>query len=461
MSCKTPPTSFLVFSHKHHAMENLPDELILEIFSYFQVLQPRAHPSQWFVEPEYRWNLHEPQQRLNALTTLSLTSRRLHKVAETILYSSLIIHYELPYHRAPCFLRTLIARPELRPAVLSVHALGRPFHVSYDVQKMANEMVSEAHRIWTDGDVETWDSLLSTSPIEACLALILVYSFNLRQVIWPCWSKELHVVDLTMSGRRQEAGGSDDESCVVYSQLSSMVLTGEGYVQTFSGIDAFRFPVLRNLQLDQQVQVANWLEPQPKPILANLSSLRLRESPLEFTQLPAIINRCRSLEHLEWTAELMFIEHRDELTSLHAALSTHKDSLKSLSIIADDLHCMFTDEQPEFPQFGRLHDFPALTSLDLPSILLLGAPFAPPDQMPEEMVVDQEAYWAVTRPRYRISELLPRSLQQLRVRDHFELDHSSLIFTHLSEDCFQFPDLNWIRWRKGSSQVTYKDFAIF
>jgi len=464
---KTPACITLPFLEQTPlAMNQLPDELILDIVSHLQLVQPSPSLlAQGLTDEVYTRDQAENQQRLSALAGLCLASKRLHRIATATLYSTLIIYAGSPdqCYRPACFLRTMIACPDLRQAVFSVHALTKSdWHFTYGDLESADIIVPEARRIVVkDGDFDKWQSLLGTSQTEACLVLMLAYTSNIRQLVWsPCPQNMTTVIELTMCGRCRESG----ENRSPFRNLSSMLLATSNHFQPLFGITRARFPSLRNMQLDGQMELKdNWYAVGNGRVEVKfLSSLRLIRTHLEYIQLPQIITPINSLEHLAFSTELMYLGHAHMLTNLHAALSKHHHCLKSLSLMADALHCSFTDAQQTYPQLYSLRDFSALTTLDLPSILLLGAPFAPPSQLiSENLEVDKEAYWAETSPEYRISELLPPSLQQLMVRDHYELQRDSLVLEQLTEDCLRFPNLDWIRWRKNLCEDDGEDFVIF
>jgi hypothetical protein len=182
---------------------------------------------------------------------------------------------------------------------------------------------------------------------------------------------------------------------------------------------------------------------------APLRGLRLlHRKTLEFsTTSESFPDRC-SLKVLELEWDLF--EHPDhgDLQSTHSLISTQKDLLESLTLVAETYR--YSGGRPLVPPskpLCSLRDFTCLTLLNISVLFLLGVPL--------RILVrigDWTAFWNKNRPFVPIVEIPPPSLQRLELSNIFGVGEDALALHDLARDIHQLPRLKTVHldWAWGS-----------
>lgn len=112
-------------AHFRTNMNDLPDELLLEIIENFKPVLTHEVPDR---PPLSCPRLQENNLRLKTLLSLTLSSRRLSRISEPVLYSSILCQSLTPtgQRRLTPLLSTLLETPSLAQYVTYVENLSEP-----------------------------------------------------------------------------------------------------------------------------------------------------------------------------------------------------------------------------------------------------------------------------------------------------------------------------------------------
>ncbi|KAF3035561.1 hypothetical protein E8E12_004661 [Didymella heteroderae] len=335
----------------HYAtLGDLPDELILAILNYLPGIDMQDF-------------------QLHTLSSLSLSTRNLHRVVSDKIYSTYDSYFCEPY----LFLRTLISNPHLGESVR--HAkfrYGDDAHLErkrYLPTARDKKIIKEGMKALDFPDWKGWATRCNSADVELDIlhTAVLLHTPNLMT---------LDVEDGLISAY----------SRAKWPELIKKATTGEHFGH------AHRFSALKSVRVDAQNMVIHHLVPilrlqslkklelrelseieldmrapaELRRVLPqrcnNLEELVLEECSLRYDALETLIGSARSLKSFRFDANQESVLLDGSGVMLQNALWSQKDCLESLDVYHDPWHK--DDEDPL--HHGGLEQFPALKELKCP-----------------------------------------------------------------------------------------------
>lgn len=300
------------------SLEDLPDELLLHIFTNIQESDP--------------------------LACLCKVNRRLNRVTTPILYE----HYLTPerdsddddddeeedtncassidYH----FVQTLVKRGDLARHVQSLewyYNLARPEKWDISLQKTAQEL--EGGQLFFEGDfMELRDGV----PNETCDNLFVatvLRTTNLKHLRLHSDNNRRSRANLILKARRSRLGPIRDMFPDIFQHLKSADVVLH-MLRLDDVASLMKINTLERLQVGRvrAWQVSTW---ELGPKTSNISELTLEDCRLHWQNLANVITTCKALTKLSYPGpESIRIVHDDDVPRLKEALDQHADTLESL-----------------------------------------------------------------------------------------------------------------------------------
>ncbi|KAF2262054.1 hypothetical protein CC78DRAFT_570030 [Lojkania enalia] len=397
---------------------DLPNELILGIISVFRIIRSYETQSEGFRDKEHEKSRQcENRLRQRTLYSLSLTSRRFHRISQPILYSD--------------FTSTAVWRG-LRPLLrFRESIINQPYlasHVQYIENRLSDYM----------GNV-----LFDDLKLDGAVEMVENYFASLGDVIGRCPNithlsvVSLEAADVTLWQRLVDQDSSPPRFLKHgFSKLRTLC------VQLHSGYYSFQdkgvcfqkicgamvtAPSLRNLRASTVVSCCG---PDPMPMeFKVLESIDISECRLGFQDLVSLLEACSNLKHFgcQWSYLDDQTSQAADVATFLSALVGQKDKLESIRL--DTRHVRL------YPNYFisnaplRFQGFGALRSLEICEVSLLGTSIPFFNYFREELPI-------------RISELLPASLvsltillnEQVELPSYFKPDNYFPLLD-LVEDC--------------------------
>jgi hypothetical protein len=408
-------------------MEYLPDELVLHILSYYHAIRSYEPQSQAFKEKaKEKDRQRENHLRRKALCAVSLTSQRLKRVAEPILYSAFVGSLTWMGVRSLClFHRTLTERPVLAPCIQYIEIrlsdyLGNGLYDDLELYG-AVDMVTEYFN--------TLASIIGRSVNLVHLSVVSIETSDVS--LWRHLVKtENHTPRMAMHG---------------YSKLRTLCLqihTGEYGLD--EGWACFRritnalltVPTLEHILASG---VTSGCMDHVPGNFTSLTTIDISECILELDDVIHMVSACNHLKRFgcHWA----YLRSRGfHLPNLYAALLAHKNSLEYFHLDAREVQRPIDEDDDRFEALDSLREFDELKSVEVCEGSLLSTPISLID-FPDQ------------RLPMNIAELLPESLESLTLLlspeygypDDFRIDDSFALWDLADECPGMLPNLKRVR----------------
>ncbi|KAF2792858.1 hypothetical protein K505DRAFT_325870 [Melanomma pulvis-pyrius CBS 109.77] len=394
---------------------DLPDELLLQITECLHLIRSDQPQSQAFKSKEQeRSRQRENHQRQKALYALCLTSRRLNRMAEPLLYSAFLGSSTWRGFRPiKLFHQTVSDRP------------GLARHVKYVENRLSDYLGNGLY-----DDMEFYGAVDMVQEYFLKLASIVGHATNIQH---------LSVVSLETA----------DVSfwCHIFGNELHPQLATHG------------FPKLQTLCLQIQTEgyglgdasawfrrIANELTNVPTltslrasgvvtsggsaPLVGRyklLDTVEISDAILEFDEVMHLTSACENLKHFNCHWAFLNCDGLSQPSDLYPGLSPHKDTLETLHL--DVREARFHHGPFALEPLGSLRGFTALKFVSICTTTLLATDLSILD------FPDQHLPW-------RIAQLLPPSLESLTLLlqsdhgydDDFRIDEAFALWD-LAEDC--------------------------
>ncbi|KAH7092201.1 hypothetical protein FB567DRAFT_233466 [Paraphoma chrysanthemicola] len=316
------------------SIENLPHELLLEVFTHIQI------PEAWDESYLSRQTSNKPRtpeykKPYADLLSVCLASKRLLGFAEPILYSSIVIRTSSGqiYPRTFCLLTALRSKPRRASWIRSVEsddrdpyshleppkfpALGdeksqqKPTAICGHTQNHEQDCkfllsIAEqiAEQIWEGEQLERWGEKLRTSPGELLVTLVIGLSMNITYLAIECFAYDPLVLRFMY---RSTSGTVSQPLINKFEKLTRLSInadyshhdwTGNTYGTYCHDVSKFLHS-LPNLQYYEQHRVCErFLECHEEIRHKNLLVLRLNDCFVPLKQMDSLLRRCESLQEL-------------------------------------------------------------------------------------------------------------------------------------------------------------------
>lgn len=345
-------------------INDLPDELIEEIFKWANI----CHPGHLPVEKIRQ------QRKTRTLWSICLVSRRFHRIAEPLLYSwyadadSLTRRHFLrrisqsPSHAAR--VRKLVVRLEGDIYASQPHEsgdIGDIFAAAADV----NDILSK----------ERWLVDLARGRFESEAALLLAQTPQVEEVRF-----EIDKTFGTYYGWTHRLAQwivetpSADGHAAPLSALRSLVMVTEGYFQMMSLQDFLGLPSLRSLELwtpeATEEDAGDW----PRGI-SPIESLTIGPRVVEDEFVKGMLGACKSLRRFTYAIGRNLLDQRQwkceavDMDALYGGLLPQKDSLETL-VVEGDRSQQVLSEKFHLNCFSKLKNL----TITFASFIAMGGP---------------------------------------------------------------------------------------
>jgi hypothetical protein len=449
-------------------LEQLPDELVLGIFSHLRPLRKETY------EDFEATSVTEAHQ---ALTSLCLTSKRLSTIATPILYSDAIVSQpdELGPAQISQLLRTIIRDPVRGQQIAYIEHISIQCHqhicaYEYDHKQYYESAIwtehrkhiqSVARRFWNGERLESWGELLRSYPDQAQLVLLLrlcpnithIYVGMIRRVYGWC----LNLLSTYHSDAYPPTGeyGFSRLEKVCIDTMKGWSDRGDRGPSPDSSEDLSGF--LQALpSLRQYGQIAFHGHGAERPVLPfafhlpKLETLTFHDSKEAIGAALSMIEACTNLKR--FTFQPLIYWDNIPFKTIYASLLTRKHTLELITLWNGTSRP--ADIAPSGFSFAQ---FTHLRSLDVSDVMLMGVP---DDYDPDED--DKWHVWNNHKPRHRLSSILPPSLETLRIDNDITSFSGDIEFLwNFVDDLAQLPLLRVFRLTIGSKRRFTKLSAEF
>jgi hypothetical protein len=450
-------------------LERLPDELLLEIFSYLRPLRKETNQDSYIVTE---------RSKSQAITSLCLSSKRLSVIATPMLYSDVVLLQpeDLKQDKISLFLRTVLQNPvrgqqvtyfehklvECSYLMCGLNCDHEQYHKT-SIWIEHHELIQcVASKLWEGRRLQTWEKLLGASPSFAQLILLLRYSPNVTQIYIDMSSRAydwcldlLSMQTCTQDSSVDSSELSRLEKVCIYSR-DDWDYNGRSDINPSICESFYSFlqqlPSLRHYA--HTYAYGHFCEhPLPPYVyhLPKLEVLDVKETSRATNVVVSLVNACHSLKTLKYGStgnsfdEICFAD-------LHAAMSRSSATLEHVTILIEFKWTIWT------PLRGSFSHFTNLRSLDVGDMVLMGIP----DGWDIESEEAGLYLWTSFKPRHRLSSILPSSLESLYLKREFAIlsDETDFLWDFV-HDLAQFPLLRVFGCRNGNPEDFVKLSAAF
>ncbi|KAF2798596.1 hypothetical protein K505DRAFT_357356 [Melanomma pulvis-pyrius CBS 109.77] len=477
-------------------MDELPEELLLQIFLNLKVIRKFVPPANAGSRDDDRER--ENRDRINALLGLCSMSKKYYRICQPILFSGFIDYGD---HATTRFIYALLHKPDLTRNVEYIEAWKRSSRTSlWDPELSPNttktletpkapktrwnnlqhaRLIHKASTIWHQPSydvVSTWKELLHRSPGDAERALIIALTPNVQHLSLsvslarnkpsmldfvglgnhpsvPCIQDFTKLETICAKGDLSSWFESGVETLSNLPKLNTLRLQRHHWLQTRSKIEAVlslisQCPDLKNLYIDFPMEP----EMSPTQCAARLESILISPPPLEEISLNKISHSpkmmCRLIQGLRPLKRVSFSIDRyhgrgTERFLAPVLMDTFLPHCHSLEQLCVDFRRMNKHEYIfSGGPVGSLSEFYAIKTLAACYHSLLGDPANMIGPASPTNAADIEKYWDCYRAPFRLSDVLPRNLEKLiLLRSQPLPDNGSPILWDLADDCGLLPTL--------------------
>jgi hypothetical protein len=445
-------------------VERLPNELLLEIFSYLRPLCKETNQD-YYVTAD--------RGKSQAITSLCLTSKRLSAITTPMLSSQVVLSQpdDLKQDKISLFLRTVLRNPMrgqqiryIERKLVECSSLTCYSICDHETSICAehNELIqSVASKLWDGRKLRTWEKLLRAYPNLAQLILLLRCSPNVTHIYIDMTNTALDLCfDLLCMGTCTQDPSfvnyelSRLEKICIYSREGCDYRGRSDIEPSISeGFHSFlqQLPSLRHYAHTYTYE--HFREPPLPPHIYHLPKLEVLDfqgnSSAINVAIP-LVNACHNLKTLKFGSTGMYDEIRFD--NLHAAMLRRSKTLEHVTLSIESMWSIWTPLRDSFSHFTNLR------SLDVGDMILLGIP----DGWDTESGLGELYSWTNFQPRHRLSSLLPSSLESLYLNREFAIlsDETELLWDFV-HNLAQFSLLRVFGCRNGSPGDFVKSSAAF
>jgi ribosomal protein S7 len=395
-------------------LQDLPNELVLEVVLHFSYI-PHGRPLSTILMDQSERRLTNRESQLT-LRSLCLTCRRLRKIAIPILYESFS---EVTTWHGPeplqLFLRTISSpKPGIGLQVRFVEYLQYVENISEDRmnrRSLRNLTFEERTRL----TARYFQVLAEIVKCATCLRSLSIVSMESKEISF--WR---HILPTNLNSSTSNS----------FQKLQFLYFGGYGWeYNSTSGsiLYAQICQAMTSLPMLMDIRATGIVSDRPMISLhgtfKHVQRLDFTACKLNFGQIVEVMAACNGLQHIACSWSILNLVNTSP-SELHAALSRHKMSLRTLRL--DMRYGAFNGAYHAYcSRIGSLKTFTALQSLCICETSLLGT-------------VEPRASSLRWGPPPRISELLPINLEELTllVADDYDMENdepSSL--RNLADDC--------------------------
>jgi hypothetical protein len=448
-------------------LERLPDELLLEIFSYLRPLRKKTNQDSYVATD---------RGKKQAITSLCLTSTRLSLITTPMLYSDVILSQpdDLKQDRISLFLRTVLQNPVRGQQIkyierrlvdcnyaMCCHSCDHAQYHKTSIWAEHHELIqSVASKSWDGRRLQTWEKLLRAYPNLAQLILLLRYSPNVTHIstdmISDAFDSCLDLLIMRTCAQDSSVGGYElsrlEEVCIHSMENRDYYGGSDTRPSISEGLYSF-LQQLPSLRLYTHTYARGRFSELPLPpyiyTLPRLEILDFQETDQATNVVISLVNACHNLKTLKFGSTGFYDDIRFD--DLHAAMSSRSKTLEQITL-PQSRWSTWTPLRGSFSQFTNLR------SLDVGDMVLLGIP----DGWNAESGLGELYSWISFQPRHRLSSLLPSSLESLYLNREFAFlsDETELLWDFV-HDLAQFPLLRVFGCRNGSPGDFVKLSAAF
>ncbi|KAF2867720.1 hypothetical protein BDV95DRAFT_610623 [Massariosphaeria phaeospora] len=445
-------------------LDDLPDELILEAIEWLRPTPCDDHEdtdSGSLMRSGLRFLDNE--KRLEDLLALSLTSRRISRITEVVLYSTILVDSpgRSGHLRLTSLLSTLLQKPCLANHVTYIENIYRRYNESgrgprqlgfLDEKKWyggnrwdhhVHIITQAAKQFWNDSSLQAWTTGLAVLPEYSQLTLLIALSPNVKQLVlqvheestpsfWDCLGIQ------TTDGLSLPLPGFHSLSKLHKLYISTLQIPDNPKGRYPRFVSALRkIPSLQHYR-----HTGPCGDPSSLPVdvqLHSLQTIHLMECEITIDHIAKTLEGCTSLKSFKcsWVPMMYTDLSQCHFVDLINGLLVSKDTLEHVDIALGEIGWDFK----QFPQIGSFAGFPRLKSMSLDEILLLGILEG------EELLQPR----ITARPAVPISQCLPLSLQSLTMTCyHTDLTDESLVLWDFAKGISQFARLEKVRLVAGS-----------
>lgn len=353
-------------------------------------------------------------EKLCSLLHLAMCSRRLHAIAEPIMYRT-FWQGERRDTRMLQFICRIVARPDLACQVLSFRGntgdvgLGCPKIQEEDMIRIraAIQGISKS-----EADVEDWVYDIRKGKWDAIVVFFLSLLPNLQDLRFRGWPFTVDEEYPRLTRFLQRAADLQNRSEASPLAMSNVHSASLQYWDTKNGMQVDAILPLLNLKSVTSFDGARisgkslkWFTPSTS---FGIKELSLQMSVFEHRVMTPFLRCFPILERLSYEHGGALIGEADfEPPKMMKAIEHLKPCLEELIVISSDPNGGYDAELSNFP-IGSLAEFQKLTSIEMTISILLGHPG------------NDEVYSSPQfKPHQRLVEAIPPSLQSLALRSLF------------------------------------------
>jgi len=397
------------------SLMDLPDELLLQITDHFHVIRSFQPQSEAFkLKNQERTRQCENHIRQKTLYSLCLTSRRLRRISEPVLYSAFVSSTTWRgFEPIKRFHQTISKHPEFAQRLQYVENRLSDY--------LGNGLYDDMNFFGAVDMVEEYflklASIVNHSPNIEHLSVVSLETSDVS--FWR------HVLGTKLQSTIATHGFPKLQTLCLQIQSGDYgLIDGSGWFRRIT--DALTtVPTLKTLRANGVVSSGDF-SPLPGRYKC-LETIEISECILDFDQVVQLTSACENLKHFGCQWAFLNCNALVHPSDLFDGLSPHKDTLESLRL--DVREARFQHGPFEMEPLGCLREFTALKSVTICGTTLLATNHSlldfPDQQLP-----------------YRIAELLPPSLESLTLLMHsnhgydddFRIDEAFALWD-LAEDC--------------------------